>query len=100
MATKEDLSVTVGMLRSEMQAMETRHTSRLQLVENEVDILKGKIKDKDTDGGRDLFIVKKGFGSLQLFDGRVDKYDDWRFKVITFQGWKTTFANCWSGPRS
>ena len=27
--------------------------------------------------------VKKAFGSLPLFDGRVDKYDDWRFKVIT-----------------
>ena len=84
MATKEELSVTVGMLRSEMQAMEARHASRLQLVENEVVILQGKIKDKDTNGGRDLFIVKKGFGSLPLFDGRVDKYDDWRFKVITF----------------
>ena len=84
MATKEGLSVIVGMLRSEMQAMEARHTSRLQLVENEVVILQGKIKYKDTNGGRDLFIVKKGFGSLQLFDGRVDKYDDWRFKVITF----------------
>ena len=64
--------------------MEARHTSRLQLVENEVVILQGKIKDKDMNGGRDLFIVKKGFGSLPLFDGRVDKYDDWRFKVITF----------------
>ena len=75
MATKEELSVIVGMLRSEMQAMEARHTSRLQLVENEVVILQGKIKDKDTNGGRDLFIVKKGFGSLPLFDGRVDKYE-------------------------
>ena len=35
-------------------------------------ILQGKLKDKDTNGGRDLFIVKKGFGSLPLFDGRVD----------------------------
>ena len=41
-------------------------------VENEVVILQGKIKDKDTNGGRDLFIVKRGFGSLPLFDGRVD----------------------------
>ena len=84
MATKEELSVTVGMLRSEMQAMGARHASRLQLVENEVVILQGKIKYKDTNGGRDLFIVKKGFGSLRLVDGRVDKYDDWVFKVITF----------------
>ena len=51
---------------------------------DEVVILQGKIKDKDANRGRDLFIVKKGFGSLPLFDGRVDKYDDRRFKVITF----------------
>ena len=62
--------------------MEARHTSRMQLVENEVAIWHGKIKDKDANGGRDLFNVKKGFRSLPLFDGRVDKYDDWR-KVIT-----------------
>ena len=84
MATKDDLSVTVGMLRSEMQGMEARHTSRLQLVENEVVVLQGNIKDEATNGGRDLFIVTKGFGSLPLFDGRVDKYDGWRFKVIAF----------------
>ena len=56
--------------------MEARHTSRLQLVENEVVILQGKIKDKDANGGRALFIVKKRFGSLPLFDGCVDKYAD------------------------
>ena len=57
MATKEELSVTVGMLRSEMQAMEARHTSRLQLVENEVVILQGKIKDKDTNSEERLWFV-------------------------------------------
>ena len=56
--------------------MEERHTSRLQPVENEVVILQGKIKDRDANGGRDLFIVKKRFGSLPLFDGHVDKYAD------------------------
>ena len=76
MATKEELAATVGMLRSGLQTMEARHTSRLQVVDNEVAILQGKIKDKDANG------VKKGFGSLPLFDGRVDKYDD--LKVITF----------------
>ena len=70
-------------LRSEVQSMEARHTSRMQLIENEVVIWQGKIKDKDANGGRDLFNVKKAFGSLPLFDGRVDKYGDWRFKVIT-----------------
>ena len=61
------LAVTVGMLPSEMQAMEARHTSRLQLVENEVVIFQGKSKDKDANGGRDLFIVKKGFVSFTAF---------------------------------
>ena len=61
------LTVTVGMLPSEMQAMETRHTSRLQLVENEVVVFQGKSKDKDANGGRDLFIVKKGFVSFTAF---------------------------------
>ena len=35
--------------------MEAIHTSRMQLVENEVVIWQGKIKDKDAKGGRDLF---------------------------------------------
>ena len=86
------LAVTVGMLPSETQAMEARHTSRLQLVENEVVIFQGKIKDKGTNGGRDLFIVKKGFGSLPFLDGRVDKNDDWRFGVVTFLEMKDNFC--------
>ena len=73
LATKVELASTVGMLRSEMQTVEARRTSRLQLVEN-----------KDANGGRGLCIVKKGFGSLHRLDGRVDKYDDWCFKVLTF----------------
>ena len=56
-----ELAVAVGMLPSETQAMEARHTSRLQLVENEVVIFQGKIKDKDANGGCDLFPVKIGF---------------------------------------
>ena len=77
MATKGEFAVTVGMLRSDMQAMEARHTSRLQLVENVVVMLQGNTKDTDANGGRDRFTVR-------FFDGRVDKCDDWRFKVITF----------------
>ena len=34
--------------------------------------------------GRDLFIAKKGFPDLPKFDGKAEKYDDWRFKVVTF----------------
>ena len=101
MATKEELSVTVGMLRSEMQAMEARHSSRLQLVENEVVVLQGKIKDKDTNGGRDLFIVKKGFVWLPLFDGACGQVTTiGASKSLHSSRWKTTFENCWSGPRS
>ena len=61
------LAVTVGMLPSETQATQVRHTSRLQLVEREVVIFQSKIKVKDANGGRDLFIVKKGFDSLTAF---------------------------------
>jgi len=31
-----------------------------------------------------LFISKKGFSDLPQFDGKAEKYDDWRFKVVTF----------------
>ena len=63
-----ELAVTVvGMLASETQATEARHTSRFQRVENEVVIFQGKSKDKDANGGRDLFIAKKGFGSFTAF---------------------------------
>ena len=61
------LAVTVGMLPSEMQATEARHTSRLQLVGNEVVIFQGKSTDNDANGRRDLFIVRTGFGSFTAF---------------------------------
>ena len=85
------LAVTVGMLPSETQATEARHTSRLELVKNEVVIFQCKIKDKGANGGRDLFIVKRGFGSLPLFDGRVDENDDRCFKVVRFLERKENF---------
>ena len=54
-------------------------------------IFQGRIKDKDANGGRDLFTVKKGFGSLPFLDGRVDKNDDWRFEVVIFLEMKDNF---------
>ena len=44
-----------------------------------------EIKDEEAKEGRDLLLVKKGFGTLPSCDGEVDKYDDWRFKVVTLE---------------
>ena len=55
-------------------------------------IFQGKIKDKGTNGGRDLFIVKKGFGSLPFLDERANKNDDWRFEVVAFLEMKDNFC--------
>ena len=47
--------------------------------------LQAKLREKETFGkGRDLFIAKKGFSALPQLDGKAEKYDDWRFKVVTF----------------
>ena len=54
-------------------------------VEQEVLRLQAKLREKEAHGkGRDLFIAKKGFSALLQFDGKAEKYDDWRFKVVTF----------------
>ena len=42
--------------------------------------------------GRDLFISKKGFSALPQFDGKTEKYDDWRFKVVTFLEMEDQFS--------
>ena len=43
--------------------------------------------------------MKKGFVSLLLFDGRVDNYDDWRFKDTTFLEMEDNFRELlkWTG---
>ena len=46
MATKEELTATVGMLRTEMQTREAKHSQPVQLVENEVLQKQVNIKDK------------------------------------------------------
>jgi hypothetical protein len=33
---------------------------------------------------RDIFTSKKGFSDVPHFDGKIERYDDWRFKATTF----------------
>ena len=74
MATQEELTASIGMLRTELQAMAAWHTSRMEPVESEVvKLFVAKIEDKDANRGRDLFVVNRGFGSLPSLDGRVNK---------------------------
>ena len=59
--------------------------ARTVAVEQIVTRLQAKLDEKKEHGkGRDLFISKKGFSDLPPFDGKAEKYDDWRFKVVTF----------------
>ena len=46
MTTKEELTVTVGMLHTEMQTREAKHSQPALLVENEVFKWQVNIKDK------------------------------------------------------
>ena len=39
---------------------------------------------RDFKKNRDIFTSKKGFSDVPHFDGKVEKYDDWRFKATTF----------------
>ena len=60
--------------------------ARTVAVEQEVLKFDAKLEEKKKEHGkgRDLFISKKGFSDLPQFDGKAEKYDDWRFKVVTF----------------
>ena len=59
--------------------------ARTVAVEQTVLKLQAKLEEKREHGKkRDLFISKKGFSDLPQFDGKAEKYDDWRFKVVTF----------------
>ena len=40
--------------------------------------------------------ARKASVRYPLFDGRVDKYDDWRFKVITFLEMEENFRELWN----
>ena len=60
--------------------------ARTVAVEQETLKLQAKLEEKKKEHGkgRDLFIFKKGFSDLPQFDGKAEKDDDWRFKVVTF----------------
>ena len=47
--------------------MEVRYTQRVHLVVKEVLQFHRKIKDKDANTGRDIFVLKTGFNSLPFF---------------------------------
>jgi hypothetical protein len=86
MATIQELTQGMLTLRGEFEAQEANHVARMAILEQEVMKLQGKLREKESRGGngRDLFIAKKGFAALPQFDGKAEKYDDWRFKVVTF----------------
>ena len=55
--------------------------------------LQAKLREREAHGkGRDLFIAKKGFSALPQFDGKAEKDDDWRFKVVTFLEMEDEFS--------
>ena len=65
----------------------------LQVLEAEVHNLKAKLNEKKEEKKeekpnynkkRDIFTSKKGFSDVPHFDGKIEKYDDWRFKATTF----------------
>ena len=67
--------------------------ARTVAVEQVVLRLQAKLEEKREHGkGRDLFISKKGFSDLPQFDGKAEKYDDWRFKVVTFLEMEDEFS--------
>jgi len=99
MTTVEEIAQGMLTLRAEFEAQEvlqqqqqqqqqqqlTQQVERTVAVEQEVLRLQAKLREREAHGkGRDLFIAKKGFSALPQFDGKAEKYDDWRFKVVTF----------------
>ena len=71
--------------QQQQQQLLTQQVEKTVAVEQEVFRLQAKLCEKEAHGkGRDLFISKKGFSALPQFDDKAEKYDDWRFKVVTF----------------
>ena len=80
-ATAEELHLLREEVRGEFQRI-------VALLEAEVTKLQAKLTEKDKPNhskkNRDIFTTKKGFSDLPNFDGKAEKYDDWRFKATTF----------------
>ena len=67
--------------------------ARTAAFEQIVTRLQAKLDENKEHGkGRDLFISKKGFSDLPQFDGKAEKHDDWRFKVVTFLEMEDRFS--------
>jgi len=108
MTTVEEIAQAMMTLRAEFEAQEvlqqqqqqqhqqqlTQQVARTVAVEQEVQRLMAKLEEKKENHGkgRDLFISKKGFSDLPQFDGKAEKYDDWRFKVVTFLEMEDQFS--------
>ena len=79
-------------LREEVRAEFLKMTNNLneKVVMLETELLKlQQVKPiekqvRDFKKNRDIFTAKKGFSDVPNFDGKVEKYDDWRFKATTF----------------
>ena len=85
----EDFNATIGALRSELQAAESRYVNMVQEMRGEMVKLQATLGAKDAKlqemlaatgkhtKSRDLFITKKGFVALPTFNGKAEKYNDW-----------------------
>ena len=90
-ALRAEFAQAGAQLQQQQQQQEAAATAsvaaalaRTVAVEQIVLRLQAKLEEKREHGkGRDLLISKKGFSDLPQFDGKAEKYDDWRFKVDT-----------------
>ena len=87
-ALRAEFAQQRALLQQQQQQHEqqlTQQVARTVAVEQVVQRLQAKLDEKKDHGkGRDVFISKKGFSDLPQCDGKAEKYDDWRFKVVTF----------------
>jgi len=99
-ALRAEFAQAGAQLQQQQQQQEAAATAavaaalaRTVAVEQIVLRLQAKLEEKREHGkGRDLFISKKGFSDLPQFDGKAEKYDDWRFKVVTFLEMEDRFS--------
>ena len=99
-ALRAEFAQAGAQLQQQQQQQEAAATAavaaavaRTVAVEQVVQRLQAKLEEKREHGkGRDLLISKKGFSDLPRFDGKAEKYNDWRFKVVTFLEMEDEFS--------
>ena len=95
-ALRAEFAQQRALLQQQQQQHElqlTQQVARTVAVEQVVQRLQAKLDEKKDHGkGRDVFISKKGFSDLPQCDGKAEKYDDWRFKVVTFLEMEDQFS--------